>query len=178
MADDKLKTGPEPPGPDRPGDAPAKEAPPIQEPPVQETDAPGKMQEPAASGTGPALQAEQSVISGMGEDNPARSALGEVVVDFDKINELMSQRRAAAHGAVDKLKAPATDKDGKEAPIPEEKAPEADQPKKRRGRLWGDRIFEKCGIGRDEGGDGGKTLEIRGKRRLSARDGGANYQQS
>ena len=48
MADDKLKTGPEPPGPDRPGDAPAKEAPPIQEPPVQETDAPGKTQEPAA----------------------------------------------------------------------------------------------------------------------------------
>lgn len=46
------------------------------------------------------------------------------------------------------------------------------------GILWGDRIFEKCGIGRDEGGDGGKTLEIRGKRRLSARDGGANYQQS
>lgn len=45
-------------------------------------------------------------------------------------------------------------------------------------RLWGDRIFEKCGIRRDEEGDGGKTLEIRGKRRLSARDGGANYQQS
>lgn len=44
--------------------------------------------------------------------------------------------------------------------------------------LWGDRIFEKCGIGRDEGGDGGKIPEIRGKRRLSARDGGANYQQS
>ena len=89
MADDKLKTGPEPPGPDRPGDAPVKEAPPIQEPPVQETNAPGKTQEPAAPGTGPALQAEQSVIPGMGEDNPARSALGEVVVDFDKINELM-----------------------------------------------------------------------------------------
>ena len=123
-----------PPGPDRPGDAPVKDALPIQEPPVQETDAPGKTQEPAAPGTGPALQAEQSVIPGMGEDNPARSALGEVVVDFDKINELMSQRRAAAHGAVDKLKAPATDKDGKEAPILEEKAPEADQPKKRRGR--------------------------------------------
>lgn len=46
------------------------------------------------------------------------------------------------------------------------------------GQMWGDRIFEKCGIRRDEGGDGGKTLEIRGKRRLSARDGGANYQQS
>ena len=45
-------------------------------------------------------------------------------------------------------------------------------------RVWGDRIFEKCGIRRDERGDGGKTLEIRGKRRLSARDGDANYQQS
>ena len=44
--------------------------------------------------------------------------------------------------------------------------------------VWGDRIFEKCGIRRDEGGDGGKTLEIRGKQRLSARDEGANYQQS
>jgi hypothetical protein len=44
--------------------------------------------------------------------------------------------------------------------------------------MWGDRIFEKCGIRREEEGDGGKTLEIRGKRRLSARDGGANYQQS
>ena len=46
------------------------------------------------------------------------------------------------------------------------------------GLMWGDRIFEKCGIGRDERGDGGKTLEIRGKRRLPARDRGANYQQS
>jgi len=46
------------------------------------------------------------------------------------------------------------------------------------GPVWGDRIFEKCGIGRDERGDGGKTLEIRGKRRLPARDRGANYQQS
>ena len=52
------------------------------------------------------------------------------------------------------------------------------RPCRRKGALWGDRIFEKCGIRRDEGGDGGKTLEIRGKRRLSARDGGANYQQS
>lgn len=49
---------------------------------------------------------------------------------------------------------------------------------KEKNALWGDRIFEKCGIGRDEGGDDGKTLETRGKRRLSARDGGANYQQS
>ena len=51
-------------------------------------------------------------------------------------------------------------------------------PDKEEARVWGDRIFEKCGIRRDEGGDGGKTLEIRGKRRLSARDEGANYQQS
>ena len=50
MADDKLKTGPEPPGPDRPGDAPVKEAPPIQEPPVQETNAPGPSPERAGCG--------------------------------------------------------------------------------------------------------------------------------
>ena len=47
-----------------------------------------------------------------------------------------------------------------------------------KGKMWGDRIFEKCGIRREEEGDGGKTLEIRGKRRLPARDRGANYQQS
>lgn len=52
------------------------------------------------------------------------------------------------------------------------------EPELNRAVMWGDRIFEKCGIRRDEEGDGGKTLEIRGKRRLSARDGGANYQQS
>ena len=55
---------------------------------------------------------------------------------------------------------------------------EKERVEKQLAQVWGDRIFEKCGIGRDEGGDGGKTLEIRGKRRLSARDGGANYQQS
>ena len=49
-----------------------KEAPPIQEPPVQETDAPGKTQEPAVPGTNPALYPEQSVIPGIGEDNPIR----------------------------------------------------------------------------------------------------------
>ena len=70
MADDKLKTSPES--------------------PVQETNALGETQESAAPDTGPTLQAEQSVIPGMGEDNLIRSALGEVVVDFDKINELMS----------------------------------------------------------------------------------------
>lgn len=59
---------------------------------------------------------------------------------------------------------------------PQEKEPVAEETKKE--EMWGDRIFEKCGIRRDEGGDGGKTLEIRGKRRLSARDRGANYQQS
>ena len=58
------------------------------------------------------------------------------------------------------------------------RSPTAEQVKRYLTEVWGDRIFEKCGIGRDEGGDGGKTLEIRGKRRLSARDGGANYQQS
>lgn len=68
-----------------------------------------------------------------------------------------------------------------EFPSIPETIPETDAPQEAElgiFKLWGDRIFEKCGIGRDEGGDGGKTLEIRGKRRLSARDGGANYQQS
>lgn len=60
-------------------------------------------------------------------------------------------------------------------PMPEQKKPEEALAAF---KVWGDRIFEKCGIRRDEEGDGGKTLEIRGKRRLSARDGGANYQQS
>ena len=60
----------------------------------------------------------------------------------------------------------------------QECADELDEEIRNLTKLWGDRIFEKCGIRRDEGGDGGKTLEIRGKRRLSARDGGANYQQS
>ena len=63
-----------------------------------------------------------------------------------------------------------------EAPVPEQM--KYDSLAEAASHLWGDRIFEKCGIRRDEEGDGGKTLEIRGKRRLSARDGGANYQQS
>lgn len=75
---------------------------------------------------------------------------------------------------------------GRTADIDDEKNPETNQVYNQNvmgdrviySQVWGDRIFEKCGIGRDERGDGGKTLEIRGKRRLSARDGGANYQQS
>ena len=114
MADDKLKTSPESPGQDRPGDTPVEDAPSMQEPPAPETAAPKK----AAEHTEP----EQSVIPGMGEDAPARTAPGEVVVDFDKINELMSQRRASAQDAVSKAEAPSVEADG------QEKAP------KRRGR--------------------------------------------
>ena len=94
MADDKLKTSPESPGQDRPGDTPVEDAPSMQEPPAPETAAPEK----AAEHTEP----EQSMIPGMGEGAPARPAPGEVVVDFDKINELMSQRRASARDAVSK----------------------------------------------------------------------------
>ena len=114
MADDKLKTSPESPGQDRPGDTPVEDAPSMQEPPAPETAAPEK----AAEHTEP----EQSMIHGMGEGAPARPAPGEVVVDFDKINELMSQRRASARDAVSKSEAPSVEADG------QEKAP------KRRGR--------------------------------------------
>lgn len=92
MADDKLKTSPESPGQDRPGDTPVEDAPSMQKPPAPEAAAPKKAEEHT--------EPKQSVIPGMGEDAPARPAPGEVVVDFDKINELMSQRRAPARDAV------------------------------------------------------------------------------
>ena len=109
MADDKLKTSPESPGQDRPGDTPVEDAPSMQESP-----APEKAEEHT--------EPEQSAIPDMGEDTPARPAPGEVVVDFDKINELMSQRRAPARDAVSKAEVPSVEADG------QEKAP------KRRGR--------------------------------------------
>ena len=79
MADDKLKTGPD--------DVPVEKAP--------ETATPEKALEPAEAG--------------IDRDTPARAAPGEVVVDFDKINELMSQRRAAAREAVSTAEAPAVE---------------------------------------------------------------------
>ena len=65
-------------------------------------------------------------------ESPPRPAPGEVVVDFDKINELMAQKRAAAREAVEKAEASTADKGGKEAPAPtqEKKAPAADKPPK------------------------------------------------
>ena len=114
MADDKLKTSPESPGQDRPGEMPAEAAPSMREPPAPETAEPEKVEEHT--------EPEQPVIPGMDEDAPARPAPGEVVVDFDKINELMSQRRASARDAVSKAGAPSVEADG------QEKAP------KRRGR--------------------------------------------
>ena len=114
MADDKLKTSPESPGQDRPGDTPVEDAPSMQKPPAPEAAAPKKAEEHT--------EPKQSVIPGMGEDAPARPAPDEVVVDFDKINELMSQRRAPARDAVSKAEVPSAEADG------QEKAP------KRRGR--------------------------------------------
>ena len=126
MADDKLKTSPESPGQDRPGEMPAEAAPSMREPPAPETAEPEKVEEHT--------EPDQSVIPGMDEDAPARPAPGEEVVDFDKINELMSQRRAAAREAAGKTETVAVDTSGKETPAPEKKAPEADKPPKRRGR--------------------------------------------
>ena len=126
MADDKLKTSPESPGQDRPGDTPVENAPPMQEPPALETAAPEKPAEAAEPSTGPASQQEQSVIPGMEGDTPAPSAPGEVIVDFDKINELMAQRRSAARAEAEKAE---------QASSPEKKTPEPEkQPAKRRGR--------------------------------------------
>ena len=101
MADDKLKTSPESPGQDRPGDTPVEDAPSMQKPPAPEAAAPKKAEEHT--------EPKQSVIPGMGEDAPARPAPGEVVVDFDKINELMSQRRAPARDAVSKAEVPSAE---------------------------------------------------------------------
>ncbi len=69
-------------------------------------------------------------------ESPPRPAPGEVVVDFDKINELMAQKRAAAREAVEKAEASTADKGGKEASTPtqEKKAPTADKlPKEQAG---------------------------------------------
>lgn len=107
MADDKLKTGQEAPGSEQPVEAPAEKSPPEPEAPTPETATPEKAVEAAAPGSGLGPLPEQSVLSGIGGDAPARTAPGEVVVDFDKINELMSQRRAAAREAVSKADAPA-----------------------------------------------------------------------
>ena len=67
MADDKLKTGPD--------DVPVEKAP--------ETATPEKALEPAEAG--------------IDRDTPARAAPGEVVVDFDKINELTATTRLITH---------------------------------------------------------------------------------
>ena len=56
------------------------------------------------------------------EESPPQPAPGEVVVDFDKINELMAQKRAAAREAMEKEEA--------SAPTQEKKALSADKPPK------------------------------------------------
>ena len=87
-----------------------------------------------AEGISPPEQSESEsspTVEHMAE-SPPRPAPGEVVVDFDKINELMAQKRAAAREAVEKAEASTADKGGKEAPAPtqEKKAPAADKPPK------------------------------------------------
>lgn len=96
--------------------------------------------------------AEQGVIPGMG-DSPAPPEPGDVVVDFEKINELMAEKRAAARGAVEHEETPAPEAgvpaDGPSGPEPPDKVAgtddrepwektsaelEAEQKKTRRGR--------------------------------------------
>jgi ParB family transcriptional regulator, chromosome partitioning protein len=129
MADEKKGTGPE-------------------RPVVPESPAPESPGGPPV----PEQAAEQGVIPGMG-DGPAQPEPGDVVVDFEKINELMAEKRAAARDAVEHEEAPApeaeTPADGPSVPKPPDKgaAPddrepwektsaelEAEQKKPRRGR--------------------------------------------
>ena len=129
MADEKKGVGPE-------------------EPIVPESPAP----ESPGGGPVPERAAEQGVIPGMG-DGPAQPEPGDVVVDFEKINELMAEKRAAARDAVEHEETPApepgTPADGPSGPVPPDKgaAPddrepwektsaelEAEQKKTRRGR--------------------------------------------
>lgn len=44
----------------------------------------------------------ESTVSGMGSENTPAQNNGDVVIDFDKINELMAERRAAAREEVEK----------------------------------------------------------------------------
>lgn len=79
----------------------------------------------------PALEpaAEQGVIPGMG-DSPAPPGPGDVVVDFEKINELMAEKRAAARDTVEHEETPApgagTPADGPSGPEPPDKLAEPD----------------------------------------------------
>ena len=129
MADEKKGVGPE-------------------EPIVPESPAP----ESPGAGPVPEQAAEQGVIPGMG-DGPAQPEPGDVVVDFEKINELMAEKRAAARDAVEHEEVPAPEAgtpadglSGSELPdkgaAPDDREPwektsaelEAAQKKTRRGR--------------------------------------------
>ena len=108
MADEKESTGPEEsivpeaPSPDSPGNPPASEK-----------------------------EAEQGVIPGM-DNGPTQPGPGDVVVDFEKINELMAERRTAARDAVEHEETPAPDDREPWEKTSEEL--EAEQKKPRRGR--------------------------------------------
>ena len=111
MADEKVNMGPEE------SKAPETLSPPGQGdlPPLEGNNAPAVSGEDKAEPDPPSADrhTQQTVLPGMGEDTPAPSS---------KVISLSDIQTA--------------DKGGKEvsAPAPEKKAPEADQPKKRRGR--------------------------------------------
>ena len=121
MADEKVnaspeeKKAPEAPAPSGPGDPPAPEHTEGPAVPGGDQTAPAHVEPAMPEKTEEPIKPEQSVIPGMGEDAPAPS--GKVI----NLSDIQ-----------------AADKGGKEAsaPAPEKKAPEADKPPKRRGRLW------------------------------------------
>ena len=111
MAEEKVNSGPEP-------EVTEPAEPAAGEPAVAEPE-----QEPP--GEAPLPQAENPEPPTLGED-------GEVVVDFEKISELIAKRNQAAREAVEQEAAAAAEPDtpdkGAEEPAPEEAPP------KRRGR--------------------------------------------
>ena len=118
------------------------------EPIVPESPAPESPGNPPV----PERTAEQGAIPGMG-DGPAQPEPGDVVVDFEKINELMAEKRAAARDVVEHEETPAPEAEtpggGPAGPVPPDKVAgmddrepwektsaelEAEQKKPRRGR--------------------------------------------
>ena len=102
MADEKINTGP---GEEKLPEAPA-----------------------SVTADGPQTPApEQAAASMPQQEGPAQPEPGDVVVSFDKINELMGEKRQAARAEVEKAEAR---KSEKEAPADQPKAPRRGRPPK------------------------------------------------
>lgn len=138
MAEEKMTATPEAPGSEKPieGNAPEAAAPEVTAAPSGETPETAEKSEPSSE-TPPGEEHEtEATTDNLGPPVPGGD--GEVVVDFDKISELIAQRNAAAREAVERRAAeepegaddPGRPKADKETP----EAPEAEAAPKRRGR--------------------------------------------